>query len=276
MIPSIRQLVNGNIPKPKLFVEPFCGGGSVSLGLLELDVVETVLLADLDELIAAFWKQVARHTERLIADMMDEPVTVERWDYWRGYHPRNDREKALKCLFLNRTTFSGIIHGAAGPIGGRKQASQYTIDCRFEKDALARRIRNAGKLAASDRIVRVHKGDWRSTVKVAEELAAKHDDPEATLFYLDPPYIRKASKLYELAFEEQDHRDLADFLGENRHRWILSYDREPLVEDLYRGMGDVREFRVTHHYTAAGKNRKSPVPGREVIFTNLPVDPVRD
>ena len=56
------------------------------------------------------------------------------------------------------------------------------------------------------------------------------------------------------------------------HRWVLSYDAEPLILDLYRGRSDVHHYRVTHHYTMTGR-RKKPVPGREVIFTNLPVEP---
>jgi hypothetical protein len=48
----------------------------------------------------------------------------------------HDRDIAVKCLFLNRTTFSGILHGRAGPMGGRKQQSDYKIDCRFNKDGL--------------------------------------------------------------------------------------------------------------------------------------------
>jgi hypothetical protein len=32
------------------------------------------------------------------------------------------------------------------------------------------------------------------------------------------------------------------------------------------------QYRVTHHYTMIG-TRQKPVRGREIIFTNLPVDP---
>jgi len=272
MLPSIQDLIERNIPKPELFVEPFCGGASIALGLLEMDAVKRVLLADLDPLVAAFWQQATANPDQLVKDMMAEPVTVERWDHWRVAHPSSVRRRALKCLFLNRTTFSGIIGGNAGPIGGRAQTSQYSIDCRFEKDALARRIQNIGRLAESGRIVSVHEARWEDAIRIAEYAAA--DFPKrATVFYLDPPYIKKARQIYDRSFADSDHRELASFLTEEtEHRWILSYDKEPLVLDLYRGKPAVREFRVTHHYTMAG-NRENPVPGREILFTNLPVDP---
>ncbi|PEG33544.1 hypothetical protein CQY20_30140 [Mycolicibacterium agri] len=273
MVPAIRQLIDANEPPPELFVEPFCGGASVSLGLLAQDAVERVLLADLDPLVAAFWYEVTTKGEALVKDMRKLEVTVDEWDRWRKMRPRSSRSKALKCLFLNRTTFSGIIGGRAGPIGGRAQESEYTIDCRFNKDAIAERILNVHRLAKEGRIVDVLSSRWQGTLDHAGWYAAEYN-PKATIFYLDPPYIEKADRLYELAFDEFDHRQLAEHLRGTTHRWILSYDAEPLVLRCYRGLGDIHEYRVVHHYTMTGA-RSSPVPGREVLFTNLPNDPTR-
>jgi DNA adenine methylase len=272
MLPAIRQLIEGNIPKPKLFVEPFCGGASVSLGLLEMNVVERVLLSDLDPLVASFWIEATTNAGRLIEDMFQEPVTVERWDYWRKTRPRSTRNLALKCLFLNRTTFSGILGSTAGPIGGRAQTSKHRIDCRFQKDALARRIRNVERLANEGRIIGAYQAKWQEAVIVGESAASAFSKDE-TVLYLDPPYIEKASRLYDRPFGESDHRELATHLSQgNKHRWILSYDEEPLVLELYRGMEGVKEYGVTHHYTMQGSRRR-PIPGREIVFTSLPIDP---
>lgn len=269
MLPSIQQLIEGNIPRPKLLIEPFCGGASISLGLLEMDMVDTVLLADLDPLVAAFWQVAITDADWLIRAMHREPVTVDRWEYWLKSKPRSLRNRALKCLFLNRTTFSGIMGRSAGPIGGRAQASEYKIGCRFEKEPLARRIQNIKQLADDGRILGAYEGGWQSAIRYAEYAAADFR-PQESVFYLDPPYIEKANRLYELRFDEADHRALARFLTEEtNHRWILSYDHEPLVVDLYRGKPGVRDFRVTHHYTM-NCNRRKPVPGREIVFTNLP------
>lgn len=271
MVPAIRQLIDANDPPPKLLVEPFCGGASVSLGLLAQDAVDRVLLADFDPLVAAFWSEATRNGEALVKDMRKLEVTVDEWDRWRNMRPRCNRSKALKCLFLNRTTFSGIIGGHAGPIGGRAQKSDYKIDCRFNKDALAERILNVHRLAKAGRIVDVLSSRWQGTLDHAGWYAAEYD-PKATIVYLDPPYIEKADRLYDLAFDEYEHRQLADHLRGTTHRWILSYDAEPLALGCYRGLGDIHEYRVVHHYTMTG-SRSSPVPGREVLFTNLPNDP---
>jgi DNA adenine methylase len=75
----------------------------------------------------------------------------------------NDREVAVKCLFLNRTTFSGILHGRAGPVGGRLKPSPYKIDCRFDKAALETRLRFIGDIYTTNRLVDVWCKDWQAT-----------------------------------------------------------------------------------------------------------------
>jgi DNA adenine methylase len=259
MIPAIRQLIEANEPPPRLFVEPFCGGASVSLGLLELNAVERVLLADLDPLVSALWREATTNGPELVRDMRKLDVTLERWDHWRAARPKSDRQLALKCLFLNRTTFSGIVGGHAGPIGGRAQSSANKIDCRFNEDGLADRILNVWRLAREGRILQVPEPSrWQTTLDRAKWPAAEFDAKE-TIFYLDPPYIEKADRIYELAFKERDHRDLAARLLGTKHRWMLSYDAEPLVLGLYRGLSEVREYRIVHHYTMTG-SRTQAVP----------------
>ena len=157
---AIAELINASsssLGRPELFIEPFAGGASTALRLAGSGIVDRILLADADPLVTRFWQIAAADTDWLIDRMQDEPVTLERWDYWRSWRPADptDREIAVKCLFLNRTTFSGILHGRAGPIGGRRQASPYKIDCRFNKTALEGRLRFIGDLYASNRLADV-------------------------------------------------------------------------------------------------------------------------
>lgn len=259
----IGALVTGateKLGKPELFVEPFAGGASTALRLAGAGIVRRVLLADADPLVARFWQVAAAETEWLIDRMLDEPVTLERWDHWRSWQPSDprDRDTAVKCLFLNRTTFSGILHGRAGPIGGRRQVSQYKIDCRFNKEALAARLRFVGDLYASNRLVDVWCKDWKDTL---DDVAEWYPQliPNQVIAYLDPPYWSKSPKLYRKSFdpaggypepspvrpvsplESRDwlggvaHYKLAEYLRhEAQVRWILSYDDHP---DLTREEG---------------------------------------
>jgi DNA adenine methylase len=239
---------SAKLGKPQLFVEPFAGGASTSLRLAGAGIVERVLLADADPLVARFWQVAAEHTDWLIDRMWDEPVTLERWDYWKAWTPSSihDRDIAVRCLFLNRTTFSGILHGRAGPIGGRKQQSDYKIDCRFNKEGLAARLRFIGDLYRSNRLVDVWCQDWKDTLAgVASWYKALI--PDRVITYLDPPYIEKSPTLYGHSFDPSggyaeprsplerhdwlrsfEHHQLAEYLRcRAQNRWILSYDHRP-------------------------------------------------
>jgi DNA adenine methylase len=251
----IAELITSTTRKlgvPELFVEPFAGGASTALRLAGAGTVRRVLLADADPLVARFWQVAAADTEWLIDRMWAEPVTLDRWDYWSSWHPsgRDNRELAVKCLFLNRTTFSGILHGRAGPIGGRKQASAYKIDCRFNKQALEARLRFIGDLYTSNRLVDVWRKDWQATLDGVAEWYPQLI-PNRVVAYLDPPYWSKSPKLYPRSFDptggyavrrssiEQhdwlggiDHYRLALFLRHSAQvRWILSYDDHPDLTD---------------------------------------------
>ena len=242
-----------SLGRPQLFVEPFAGGASTALRLAGAGIVDRILLADADPLVTRFWQVAAADTEWLIDRMWEEPVTLERWDYWRGWKQTHatDRETAVKCLFLNRTTFSGILHGRAGPIGGRRQESQYKIDCRFNKAALETRLRFVGDLYDANRLVDVWCKHWQATLQDVAEWYPQLL-PNRVIAYLDPPYWNKSSRLYITSFDPaggyakaitlrgQDewlaglaHYQLAEYLRRGAQvRWVLSYDNHSdLVKD---------------------------------------------
>lgn len=300
---------SGSLGSPELFVEPFAGGASTALRLAGSGIADRILLADADPLVTRFWQVAAADTEWLIDRMWDEPVTLERWDYWRSWHPAHpaDRDVAVKCLFLNRTTFSGILHGRAGPIGGRRQASPHKIGCRFNKAALESRLRFIGDLYASNRLADVWCKDWRETMHDIAEWYPRLI-PNRVIAYLDPPYWNKSPRLYGRSFDPAggyaprrapigqaewlagtEHYQLAEYLRHRAQlRWILSYDNHPdLTTDngLYAArrmtpdaeeadLLGVRSWRISKrlvdlHYSAAFTKEHR---GRrqELLLTTLP------
>jgi DNA adenine methylase len=262
----IESLIRANVPPPRLFVEPFCGGATAALHMAGRDVVDHVILADADPLVAAFWYAAAFDTSWLISAMHAEEITLDRWDWWRLADPKRRRDKAMKCLFLNRTTFSGILHGRAGPIGGRAQTSPYKIDCRFGKEGLERRLRAVGNLAATGRILDVWNLDWRDTFTRLRRGFGQLEADEIAV-YLDPPYVEKAPFLYEWSFESAEHQALARALADaTRFRWVLSYDDNDTIRALYAGAPDTSRLAIPYRYTAAGSEKRSE--RSELLVTN--------
>lgn len=299
-----------------LLVEPFAGGASTSLRLVGAGTVERALLADADPMVASFWQVAASRTRELIDRISDEHASyvavggakaLERWDYWRDWtaalgttRATKDLELATRCLFLNRTTFSGILHGQAGPIGGRSQTSEYGIGCRFNLEGLVERLDYVGRLYDAGRLVDVWHSDWRATL---QNVATHYKTllPDRVVAYLDPPYLSKSGKLYGRSFDIKaladgtdldwtaglQHYDLAGYLRrEMQYRWILSYDYDQrLVADdaLYsakamnpsrssRDLNGVKSWHISKrivalNYTASSRGRGT---AKELLLTTLP------
>lgn len=305
------------VSKVDLLVEAFAGGASTSLRLVGAGIVERALLADADPVVAAFWQVAASRTEELIERISYEhakyvsiggATALARWDYWRAWAPSpgtsrasRDLELATKCMFLNRTTFSGILHGQAGPIGGRAQSSKYSIGCRFNLEGLIKRLEYIGHLYKTGRIADVWLSDWKSTL---HGVATHYKTllPDRVVAYLDPPYLSKSGKLYRRSFDDRaaqegkdldwvgglQHYDLAEYLRrEMQYRWILSYDYdERLLTDvsLYaakamhpskssRDLNGIKAWRiskriVTLNYSASSRTGRGLA--KELLLTTLP------
>jgi len=260
LVPILQRLVQRPVD---LLVEPFAGGASASLAFLADGLAERVVLGDADPLIAAFWTAAAYRADELVARMRAEPVTLERWDHWRAVEPVGTMDRAVKALFLNRTSFSGILHAGAGPIGGRAQTGPYPIGCRWAPDEMERRIRFVGELGRSGRITEVVCGDWRETLDAWAT-------GSSVLVYADPPYVEKGAALYGTPFDAVEHEQLAKHLIVAPYRWVLSYDDHPTTRDLYTAVPGLGRYQVLHSYSAAGA-RKRATRATELLIADHPV-----
>lgn len=66
-----------------------------------------------------------------------------------------------------------------------------------------------------------------------ENLIKVYDRPGA-LFYCDPPY-HKTEKYYDAEFKDSDHERLNSCLKEIKGRFVLSYNDDEYIRELYRG-----------------------------------------
>lgn len=250
--------------KGGVFAEPFCGGASASIALLESGFVDYIALNDADPLISNLWDTVFSdvHAEWLAEQALTIPLTIEEWLRQKSLEPTSPREAALKCLYLNRTSFNGIIH-KSGPLGGWSQ-SKRTVGVRFNREKLSSRILELSKL--SNRVITVSNNNWES---FCERML-----PEKCFFYLDPPYYHKAEALYGYFFDAQEHVRMRDYLTEMQAHWMLSYDDAPEVRQLYQGRS-LKARIIDSTYSTHPMGGASHV-GREVLYSNLPRLPAPD
>lgn len=269
LIKYFNKILSHNELSPKVIVEPFVGGGSVFLSFLGRPHVEKVVIADKDELISSFWKTIFSDTDYLLNFIETGSVTLERFDFYREVAADSkkfsQRQQAEACLFLNRTSFSGILNSSAGPIGGREQNSEYKIDCRFGKQNLVKRIKEITKYKNK---VTVLSSEWLETIKYC--LREFKCQTKEFLFYLDPPFYEKADYLYRHYFDQQDHTVLRDELIKLKQPWILSYDKALAIKRLYSGF---KRFHVQIPYSI---NSPATRLEKELIITPLQIPRVRE
>lgn len=90
-----------------------------------------------------------------------------------------------------------------------------------------------------------------------ENLIKVYDRPNA-LFYCDPPYY-KAEKYYDSEFNSEDHQRLKRCLNAIKGRFILSYNDDDYIRELYK------DFNITE---AERQNNLSKGTYKELIITN--------
>lgn len=259
----VAEALRLNRCEPRLLVEPFAGSASVALELLSKGIVESIALGELDPLVASFWKVAFNDSDWLIEKIRRTTISMVNWRRFKSRSWSTDRQRALACIFLNRTSFSGILAPSAGPIGGVRQKSPYGLDCRFNRDTVIRRIEQVAALR--DRVAFVEQGDWRTTIATVRTLGLPTQD---VFFYFDPPFFDKADRLYNYWFEIDDHSGLHDALESLPEPWLLSYDAAPGIRKLYSQNGNGSRH-VDLIYS--GGRRQA----RELIITSLSKLPKR-
>src|SRR4030042_7045129 len=182
LVPEIRHillLLNG---QPKFFIEPSAGGGIVGLTVAAEALAEKVILAEIDDGVAAVWKTIFSNPEQLCQRILSFPITRESVYYELSKKAASPEDLAFQTILRNRTQHGGILAPGVSLI--RKGENRKGIASRWHPETLARRIRLLYILR--NKINFIH-DDGFSVIK--EYLRDKD-----SFFYLDPPYTAGGKK----------------------------------------------------------------------------------
>lgn len=252
------NLLNGCV-----LYEPYAGGGSITLSRLSRELISKAVLIEKDPLLFAFWKCVFEHSESLCDKIQKAQVTVSTWKNLQCYKDADAFKKydlldlGFAGLFFNRTNFSGIMN--ANPIGGMKQQSKYTIDCRFNK---ARIIELILKISRYAKEVEVVYGD---AVQVLNR-RKRRLNRDNVLVYVDPPYYEQGGRLYRYHYNFEGHRQLAEFIDQQTYPWIVSIDNHPAILELYEGQVIVP---ILFNYVVKQSKKVE-----ELLISNMPLSSI--
>lgn len=228
--PFVKELLHANNLIGYKYYEPFAGGSGLAFKLLEEGDVESIHINDIDMSVVAFWKSVLNHTEQLCDMILSTPVNIKTWHEQREIYHNQDYSKVLETgfafLFLNRTSFSGIVH-SSGPIGGKEQDGKWSIDARYNTDIM---IEKVNKIANFKKDIFVSNIDAIDLLNYINCI-----DTSDKLVYLDPPYFKGGDKLYCQFYDMEDHIRIADHLiNDASYCWFLTYDFHENSHKLYK------------------------------------------
>lgn len=243
LVPTLRRWLTSIPRKPKYFVEPFVGGGIISLTVAFEDLADHVFMVELDHDIAAVWKTMLSEENDWLADRVASfEMTLPNLREELGKEPRNAKTLAFHTILRNRTYHGGILAPGSGILKYGENGKG--VNSRWYPQTLARRIRNIQHVRHK---VTFLEADGIGTIQ--------HEAPKrSAVFFVDPPYTAAGKKAGKRLYvhHEIDHERLFAACEEIRGDFLMTYDH---VDDLiakaeqHGFVTDTVAMTNTHHRT---------------------------
>jgi DNA adenine methylase len=228
--------------RDRRYVEPFCGGLAVALGLQ----TERALLNDLNPHLINFYQQVRRGLSITIETRYNEKLFYTHRDCFNQLIKNNQartKEAAQLFYYLNRTCFNGL--------------------CRFNRSGefnvpfgRYRTVNYAGDFHSYSRLFR----RWSFTNQDLAKLPIESDD----FIYADPPYDVEFTTYSAGGFTWEDQVRTAELLAKHSGPVVLSNQATKRIVSLYRRLGFKLRFLDAPRRINSNGNRDS---AREVLAT---------
>jgi DNA adenine methylase len=231
-----------NCAPRRRYVEPFCGGLAMALGLR----ADRALLNDASPHLINFYRWLQRGLNVDIVLENDETLYYRhraRFNKLAADGHSRSREAAALFYYLNRTGFNGLCRfnrrgGFNVPFGRYAR-----ISCRRDfspyRDALA---------------------SWAFTSGDFEEVSLEPDD----FVYADPPYDVEFTQYAPGGFGWQDQKRVAVRLAAHPGPVVLANQATPRIEHLYRCLRFTLSFLDAPRRISCTGDR---APAREVLAT---------
>ncbi|MCP4459574.1 MAG: DNA adenine methylase [Cytophagales bacterium] len=236
LIPVVRKWLR-QCKEPKKLIEPFAGGGIVSLTAVFEKLVDQALMIELDKEIAAVWEVIINGNHSWLAEQIYSfDLTPEHANRILQKEEKTIEEQAFSTILKNRIFHGGIITKGSGLIKNGENGKG--IKSRWYPKTLHDRILAIGYVKKK---INFETGDAFEKIK-----KAKHDF--GTYFFIDPPYTIAGKRLY--THFEIDHDALFSLTAQLEGKFMLTYDDTEEIRNLVDKYGmDFRTIpmKTTHH-----------------------------
>lgn len=239
---QIRQQPGLSPVRPAQLIEPFAGGGIISLTTAAEKLADHVIMVEIDEDVAAVWQTIleGENWAWLVHEIATFNLTYENVE---AFLMRTDlplREKAFRTILRNRVNRGGILAQGAGLI--KKGEAGKGIRSRWYPGTLNKRIQHIVEMR--DHITFIL-GDGMNILR-------EYADCDDMVFFIDPPYTAEGKKAGSRLYTHSDlnHEELFEVASGLRGDFLMTYDDTDSARSLARGYGfdiEVVPMKNTHH-----------------------------
>ena len=197
--------------KNKEIVSPFIGGGSLELYLAAKG--NRVYASDTCYYLVNFWNQMLTQPEIVVNQVYNRWENAnDHTDLFALIYELSDPiDQAAIYWILNKMSWSGQTLSGSNPCKKKKVRTSFNSFNKF-------RTFYSGNLS-------VKQLDYKDALAI-------HQDKSA---YLDPPYVNRAHAYGDGKIKEFPHEEMRDILAQRKTPWILSYNNDEYINDLYKG-----------------------------------------
>lgn len=242
LLPEINKRFDEELPNAQYYIEPFLGGGSVLLSVLQNYPKLTCYANDKNEVLMNTWKVLQEFPEEL-ADEVDsirsqwEVLTKDedKNPFKRTYLKERDKlnrmiatksfglPMAVSFLVVNHMGYNGLFRVNSKGLCNTPPGVHHAFPIREELKELSARIKS----------VKFSSDDFSTFLQ-------KFDKKEKVFIYADPPYlpVTKTASFTDYTsggFGEEEQRELAILV--QKHRFLAhgswSDELEPLYKEMY-------------------------------------------
>jgi DNA adenine methylase len=237
LIPTVRQWLKQNHKSVDTLIEPFAGGGIVSLTAAFEKLADHVIMVEMDEEIAAVWQVIVNGKNKWLAekilkfDLNHENIKTEFDKPDKQIH-----DIAFCTILKNRIFHGGILAKGSGMIKNGENGKG--ISSRWYPKTLHDRIMAIDYVKNKIDFVN---GD-------AFEILEKNINNQNAYFFIDPPYTVAGKRLY--THFDIHHERLFQLTAKLKGKFMLTYDDTPEIRQLahkYNLAYRTIPMKTTHH-----------------------------
>jgi DNA adenine methylase len=237
LIPEVREWLKQDHRKVSLLVEPFAGGGIVSLTAAFEDLAEKIVMSELDPEIAAVWEVILNGgNDNLAERIFNFDLTVENVQKELQILEKDINQQAFCTILKNRVFHGGIIAKGSGLIKDGENGKG--LRSRWYPKTLRDRIQGIKFISHK---ISFYQAD-------AFEIIERFAEDEDAYFFIDPPYTVAGKRLY--TYYNIDHEKLFALTASIKGRYMLTYDDTEEVRGLaekYALNYKTIPMKTTHH-----------------------------